>query len=137
MKLVCLHNTPIYKINNSDFCNVLSCEHTSHKTFTDTMLELSLIVEEKTTVEMKGKKEIIMHDKWSKYSRHYVCLLAVYLVDTGKIDVLGQDGMESINTLLTVITLPHADKEDDDKLSCAEIVIVVSTQPLYHNYTCL
>jgi hypothetical protein len=57
------------------------------------MLELSLIVEEKITAEMKGKRGIIMHDRWNKYSRHYVCLLAMYLVDTGKIDVLGQEVM--------------------------------------------
>jgi hypothetical protein len=31
MKLVCLNNTHIYKINDSNFCDVLSCEKTSHK----------------------------------------------------------------------------------------------------------
>jgi hypothetical protein len=46
-KLVCLHNTPIHKMNNSGFCDVINCKRTSHKTFTDTMLELSMIVEKK------------------------------------------------------------------------------------------
>jgi hypothetical protein len=137
MKLVCLHNTSIYKINNSNICDVLSCAKTSHKTFTNTMLELSLIVEEKITAEMRGKRGIIVHDGWSKYSRHYACLLATYLVDTGKIDVLGQEVIESINTLLTVTTLPHDDEENDGKLSSTEIVIVFSTQPYSHIYTCL
>jgi hypothetical protein len=95
MKLVCLHNTSIYKINDSNFCDVHSCKKTPHKTFTNTMLELSLIVEEKKSVEMKGKREIIMHDKWNKYSRHYVCLLPIYLLDTGKIEVLGQEVMQT------------------------------------------
>jgi hypothetical protein len=46
-------------MNDSDFCDVINCERTSHKTFTDTMLEMSLIVEEKIAVEMKGKKELL------------------------------------------------------------------------------
>ncbi len=82
-------HTPIYKITNSNFCDKLSCETTSHKTFTNTMLELSLIMKGKITAEMKGNKGIIMHDGQSKYSRHYVCLLATYLVDMCKINVLG------------------------------------------------
>jgi hypothetical protein len=99
-------------MNDSDFCYVINCERTSHKTFTDTMLELSLIVEKKIAAEMKGKKGIIMHDGWSKYSRHYVCLLATYLVDAGKNDVSGQQMMESVDTLLTVTTLPQDEEEN-------------------------
>jgi hypothetical protein len=112
IKLVCLHNTPIQKMNDSDFCDVINCAKTSHKTFTDTMLELSLIVEEKVAAEMKGKKGIIMHNGWSKYSRQYVCLLAMYLVDTGKNDVSEQQMMESVNTLMTVTTLPQDEEEN-------------------------
>jgi hypothetical protein len=78
-----------------------------------------------------------MHDRWSEYSRHYVCLLAKYLVDTGKIGVLGQEVMESVNTLLIVTTLPHDNEENNGKLGCAEIGIVFSTQPHSHIYTCL
>ncbi len=62
------------------------------------MLELSLIVEEKIAAEIKGKKGIIMHDGWSKYSRHYFCLIAKYSVDAGKTVALGQQMMESFNT---------------------------------------
>ncbi len=136
MKLVCLHNTPIQKMNDSDFCDVINCERTSHKTFTNTMLELSLIVEEKIAAEMKGKKGTIMHDGWSKYSRHYVCLLATYLVDAGKNDALGQQMMDSVNTLMTVTTLPQ-DEEENGKLRCAESTIVFSNQPRSHICTCL
>ncbi len=45
--------------------------------------------------------------------------------------------MESVNTLMTVTRLPHDKEEDYGKLSCAEIVIVCSTQPHSHIYTCL
>jgi hypothetical protein len=120
-------------MNDSNFCDVINCERTSHKTFTDTMLELSLIVEEKVAAEMKGKKGIIMHDWWSKYSRPYVCLLATYLVDTGKNDASGQQMMESVNTLMTVTTLPQ-DEEENGKLICAESEIVFSNQQ--HSYMC-
>ncbi len=133
MKLVCLHNTPIQKMNDSNFCDVINCERTSRQTFTDTMLELSLIVEEKIAAEMKGKKGIIMLDGWSMYSRQYVCLLATYLVDTGKNDASGQQMMESVNTLMTVTTLPQ-DEEENGKLICAESVIVFSNQQ--HSYMC-
>ena len=114
MKLVCLHNMPIYKMEDRNFCDITNCERSSHHTFADTMLELSMIVEVKVAAEMKGKKGTIIHDGWSKYSRHYVCLLAAYLVDTGKNDASGQKMMDSVNTLMTVTTLPQ-DEEKNEK----------------------
>jgi hypothetical protein len=75
MRLVTLHNIPITKIKDSDFCSLLSCKKTSYDTFIETMLELSMIVEGKIAVEMKGRKGTIIHDGWSKFSKHYVCLL--------------------------------------------------------------
>jgi hypothetical protein len=74
-----------------------------------------------------------MHDGWSKYSRHYVCLLATYLVDTGKNDASGQQMMESVNTLMTVTTLPQ-DEEENGKLICAESVIVFQ---ISNTHTCV
>jgi hypothetical protein len=53
-----------------------------------------------------------MHDRWSKYSRHYECLLATYLIDAGKNDESGQQMMESVNTLMTVTTLPQDEEEN-------------------------
>ncbi len=123
-------------MNDSNFCDVINCERASHKIFTNTMLELSLIVEEKIAAEMKGKKGIIMHDGWSKHSRHYVCLLAKYLVDVGKTDALGQKTMESVNTLMTVTTLPQ-DEEENGKLRCTESIKVFSNQPRSHICNCL
>jgi hypothetical protein len=136
MKLVCLHNTPIHKMNDSNFCDVINCERISQKTFTNTKLELSLIVEEKIAAEMKGKKGVIMHNGWRKNSRHYVCLLATYLVVAGKTDVLGQQMMESVNTLMTATALPQ-DEEEHGKLRCTESVIVFSNHPHSHICTCL
>ena len=53
-----------------------------------------------------------MHDGWSKFSRHYVCLLAAsYLVATREKDVFGEEVMVGVNTLLTCTTLPHDDEE--------------------------
>ena len=73
-----------------------------------------MIVEVKVAAEMKGKKGTIIHDGWSKYSRHYVCLLAAYLVDTGKNDASGQKMMDSVNTLMTVTTLPQDEEKNEN-----------------------
>lgn len=70
MMLVCIHNTPITKIKSADFCNLLCCDSLSYHTLVDTMLMLTMIVEEKIAAEIKGKKGTIMHDGWSKFSRH-------------------------------------------------------------------
>jgi hypothetical protein len=57
---------------------VINCARTFHKTFTNTMLELSLIVEEKIAAEMKGKRGIIMHDGWVNIpGTMFVCLLRI------------------------------------------------------------
>jgi hypothetical protein len=113
MKLVCLHNEPITKIKDRDFCSLLSCERISYKVFIDTMLELSMIVEEKIAVEMKDAKGTIVHDGWSKFSRHFVCLLACYLIATGKWDANGDMRMEMVMTLLTCTTLPCLDEPEE------------------------
>lgn len=116
MKLVCLHNEPISKITDRDFGSMLGCEKTSIKVFMATMFELSLIVEEKIAAEMKGAKGTIVHDSWSVFSRHYVCLLACYLIATGKRDANGDMCMETVMTLLTCTTLPGSvdDEEEAD-----------------------
>ena len=75
MGLVCLYNTPITRMSDKVFCSYLQCEETSYKTFVATMFELSLIIEAKIQAEMKGKVGTILHDGWSKYSRHYIALL--------------------------------------------------------------
>lgn len=111
-----IHNVPITKIDNPNFRSLLCCNETklSYKTFVNTMLELSLIVEGKIATEMKGKKGIIMHDGWSKYARHFVCLLAAYMVSTGKRGIDGEEIMEPVMTLITCTTLPHDDEGNND-----------------------
>ena len=90
MGLVCKYNTPISRMRDKEFSSFLTCEEISYETFVATMFELSLIVEAKIHVEMKGKVGTILHDGWSKYSRHYIALLASYMVNTGKRDGNGK-----------------------------------------------
>lgn len=61
MKLVTLHNVPITKLSNEDYCGILKCSENSpcYKTFIDTMFELTLIVEQKIAKEIKGKKVLL------------------------------------------------------------------------------
>ena len=111
-----IHNVPISKVDDADFRSLLSCSETklSYKTLVNTMLELTLIVEEKIAAEMKGKRGIIMHDGWSKFSRHFVCLLVAYMASTGKQSTNGEEVMEPVMTLLTCTTLPHDDDRNSD-----------------------
>jgi hypothetical protein len=88
----------------------------------DTMLELTLVVEEKIAKEMNGKVGVIMHDGWSKFARHYVCLLAAYLRSTGKRDDLGKEKMEPVITMLTCTTLPQHDVDSE----CSNCLIFIS-----------
>jgi hypothetical protein len=115
MGLVCLYNTPITRMSDKVFCKYLMCEETSYKTFVATMFELSLIVEAKIQKEMEGKVGTILHDGWSKYSRHYIALLACYMVDKGKRDGNNMKKMEPVITLLTCSTLPYNEDEDEDE----------------------
>ncbi len=106
MQLVCLHNIPFTKIKDHNFSSLLICNEVSYDVFIPTMLELS-IVEEKISKEMEGKKGTIIHDSWRKFAKHYICLLAVYIICTGKRIVEGEMLMEPVITLLTCTTLPH------------------------------
>ena len=114
MKLVCIHNVPVTKVQDKDFASLLNCEGTSYRIFVDTMFQLSLIVENKIASEMAGKKGIIMHDGWSKFARHYLAIMASYLVSTDERDRRGEVIMEPVITLLTCTTLPQLEEENDD-----------------------
>jgi hypothetical protein len=114
IKLVCIHNVPITKLKDKDFCLCLNCEGTSYSTVVDVMFQLSLIVEKKVASEMAGKKGIIMHDGWSKFARHYLAIMACYMVSTDKRDHRGLVIMEPVITLLTCTKLPHLEEDNDD-----------------------
>lgn len=120
IRLVCKHNVPLSKIHDKEFRTFLTCEKLSYPTLVDTLLHLSLVVEEKIAAEMKGKKGCIMHDGWSKYARHYVCLLATYLADTGMRDSSGEPIEEPVTTLLACSTLPYDDNGEDGE--CTMII---------------
>jgi hypothetical protein len=115
VKLVCLHNEPFAKMSNDDFCSLLKCDKVSYPVLVKMLLELSLIVEEKIAKEMKGKVGVIMHDGWSKFARHYICLLAVYMVASGRKP--GPDEvkvMKPVITMLTCTTLPYTSTNTDE-----------------------
>lgn len=120
MQLVCVHDISITKMEDKDFSDMLICKSMSYHVFINTMFELYLIVEEKVAAELNGKKGVIIHDGWSKSSRHYVCLLAAYLIATGKRDSSGEMIMEAVSTLLTCKTLPKQDDSTGKTLSLAK-----------------
>jgi hypothetical protein len=107
MRLVTIHNILITKLKDNAFCMFLSCKKISYDVFIDTMLELSMIVETKIGAEMRGRTGTIIHDGWSKFSKHYVCLLACYMVNKGK-------QLEAQMTLLSCTRLPHVKEEDGE-----------------------
>ena len=122
--LVCVHNIPITKAKDGAFCMLINGGKVSYQVILDTMLELSLIVEAKIAKELNGKVGVIMHDGWSKFARHYVCLLAVYLNSTGKRDELGIDKMTPVITMLTCTTLP----QHDVNCKCSSQFIFISME---------
>ena len=94
---------------------MISCEKLSYPTLVETMLVLTMVVEEKIAQEIKGVKGTILHDGWSKFSRHYVCLLASYLVSDGKRCLDGEIVLRPVTTMLTCTTLPQAN-DDEGKI---------------------
>jgi hypothetical protein len=109
IQLVCLHNIRITKIKDCKFESLLISDEVSYDVFIHTMLELSMLVEEKIAKEMEGKKGTIIHGGWSKFAKHYVCFLAAYMISTSKRNVEGEMLMEPVMKLLTCTTLPHDD----------------------------
>jgi hypothetical protein len=109
IQLVCLHNISITKIKDCNFSTLLISDEVSYDVYIHTMLELSILVEEKIAKEMEGKKGTIIHNGWSKFAKHYVCLLAACMISAGKRNVEGEMLMEPVMTLLTCTTLPHDD----------------------------
>ena len=86
LELMCLHNVPPNKFRSESFMKFIDVKEKdiSHAVLVETLLHLSLVVEEKIAKEMKGKKGCILHDGWSKYGCHYVALMVSYLVETKK-----------------------------------------------------
>ena len=106
--VVCKHNLPITMACSPDFRHFLTHKEYSYTTVVDTMVSLSIIVEEKLSKEMTGVKGTIMYDGWSKFSTHYVALLASYLRPTKKQSNEGHAQMEMVTRLLTCTTLPYS-----------------------------
>jgi hypothetical protein len=79
------HNIPTTVVTSEDFSELLICDGVSYPILIETMIRLSFVIEEKIAEEAKGKKGTIMFDGWSKFSTHYVALIATYLKGTGEI----------------------------------------------------
>ena len=105
-ELVCDHNIALFKTRDKTFTRHLEGnKHVGYDMLVSLLLRLSIIVEEKIAKEMQGKKGGILHDGWSRHGRHYVALMASYLVKNHAGD------LETVVRLLSCSTLPH---DDDD-----------------------
>ena len=111
LELMCLHNIAPNKFRSESFMKFIDVKEKdiSHAVLVETLLHLSLVVEEKIAKEMKGKKGCILHDGWSKYGRHYVALMVSYLIEIKK----GE--WKTVVWLVSCTTLPH-DEDSNCKI---------------------
>ena len=108
LELVVLHNVSITKFRDPEFRKHLRLDVVAYQTFIDVMIELTGVVEEKIAAEMKDNRGCILHDGWSRYGRHYVALMAAYLIKEKAGDV---EVEKQVISLLACSTLPHDDEE--------------------------
>jgi hypothetical protein len=90
----------------------------SSKVILDTMFELSLIVEEKIKKILHGKKVALLHDGWSRYSVHYLCVLVSFMEDPKRNERISNDDKKASLLMLSLTTLSSIsddDEEDGDK----------------------
>ena len=78
LKLIVHHLIPISKFKDTTFTEMLKEQPVSIDVLMETMFHLTLVVEDKIAGEMKGKKGTILHDGWSRFGRHYVCLFSAF-----------------------------------------------------------
>ena len=78
LKLIVHHLIPISKLKDTTFTEMLKEAPVSIDVLMETMFHLTLVVEEKVSGEMKGKKGTILHDGWTRFGRHYVCLFSAF-----------------------------------------------------------
>ena len=77
------------------------------------MLELTWVVNEKLAVEMADNKGTILHDAWTRYGRHYLALLAMYLMKETTIE--GEEASKVVTSLLALSTL-SCDATDNEAI---------------------
>ena len=58
----------------------------SHGSVVVTMLELSIMIEEKISAYMKGKKGSLMHDGWIRHGTNFVALISYCVINWGVIE---------------------------------------------------
>lgn len=74
MKCICLHNIPPHKYQDKDFGEDRKSDAVVYKAWVETVVDLMYIVEEKIAAETWGKRGMVVHDGWSRFSRHYNAL---------------------------------------------------------------
>ena len=114
IKIICDHNMLFNKVRHKRHMELLAeIQPASHEKIVDKMLQLSIIIEQKRSAELKGKKGIFRHDGWNRRGTHFVALMAFYVIywdveeDGNKIEKL------EIN-FISFPTLLHNYEADDE-----------------------
>ena len=78
IKMIVFKNWPLASVEDSDYRSFGEMENIfSKKTVKDVIIVMARLVVELISVEMKmATRSGIIHDGWSKFGRHYVCLLS-------------------------------------------------------------
>ena len=106
---VCDNNIAPSKTRDKTFTKHLEGNKTvGYDMLISLLLRLSIVVEEKIAKEIQGKKGGILHDGWSRHGRHYVALMASYLVKNHTGD------LETVVRLLSCSTLPHDNNDGSE-----------------------
>lgn len=109
IKMIVFKNWPLASVEDSDYRSFGETENSfSKKTVKDVIIVMARLVVEKISVEMKtATRGAIIHDGWSKFGRHYVCLFATYI----------GPGREVVQVLLRCAPMNEVDDSIDDNVS--------------------
>ena len=114
IKLICEYNTHLNKVRDKKHTELLvDIQSTSSETVVATMIELSIIIEENISIEMKGKKGSITHDRWIRNGPHFVALMSCYIIDWGVEEDRNKIKKPDI-TLISCSTFLHYGEVDDE-----------------------
>lgn len=121
IELIIAHNLPLDNVTKPIFKKLVNGSEDEkimigRDLVRDTILMLSYIIEGKVSTEMKSTPVgSIIHDGWSRYGAHYVCLIAVYQKEVRK----GCE--ETVMSMLACSEMPEINGEetaiDTDELS--------------------
>ena len=116
LRLTCHHNIPPAKLRDDDFESELVADKVAYEIFIHMMIEVTFIVKEKLAAEMEGRRGGILFDGWSRYARHFVALMALYLKRYKDGDKVVE---KPVIRLLSCTTLPKDDSEGTYHCDCS------------------